>query len=132
MHDDLISRQALIAEIMRRGIYPPGVRHAIENAPAIDAVPVVHGKWIKFYTHMWARDTNGEIDEWAFDAGIHNGPSCLVCGYNTCVHCNPNWKTNTCSIGHYQCSECKHESEEGSENYCPNCGAKMDKEADND
>lgn len=44
MTDDLISRQALIAEIMRRGIYPPGVRHAIENAPAIDAVPVVRCK----------------------------------------------------------------------------------------
>lgn len=40
MHDGLIDRQALIAEIMRRGIYPPGVRHAIENAPAIDAVEV--------------------------------------------------------------------------------------------
>ena len=44
MTDDLISRQALIAEIMRRGIYPPGVRHAIENAPAIDAVEVVRCK----------------------------------------------------------------------------------------
>lgn len=44
MHDGLISRQALIAEIMRRGIYPPGVRHAIENAPAIDAVPVARCK----------------------------------------------------------------------------------------
>ena len=44
MHDGLIDRQALIAEIMRRGIYPPGVRHAIENAPAIDAVPVVRCK----------------------------------------------------------------------------------------
>ena len=44
MTDDLISRQALTAEIMRRGIYPPGVRHARENAPAIDAVPVVRCK----------------------------------------------------------------------------------------
>ena len=36
MTDDLISRQALTAEIMRRGIYPQGVRHAIENAPAVN------------------------------------------------------------------------------------------------
>lgn len=50
MHDGLIDRQALIAEIMRRGIYPPGVRHAIENAPAIDAVPVVRCKDCKYIT----------------------------------------------------------------------------------
>lgn len=50
MTDDLISRQALIAEIMRRGIYPPGVRHAIENAPTIDAVPVVRCKDCKYIT----------------------------------------------------------------------------------
>lgn len=56
MHDGLIDLQALIAEIMRRGIYPPGVRHAIENAPAIDVASVRHeievlkrllnGEWI--------------------------------------------------------------------------------------
>ena len=58
MTDDLISRQALIAEIMRRGIYPPGVRHAIENAPAIDAVPVVRCKdCIK-----WEADGTYEFD----------------------------------------------------------------------
>ena len=57
MTDDLISRQALIAEIMRRGIYPPGVRHAIENAPAIDAVPVVRCKDCK----------HAEKSKYAFD-----------------------------------------------------------------
>ena len=57
MTDDLISRQALIAEIMRRGIYPPGVRHAIENAPAIDAVPVVRCKACK----------HAEKSKYAFD-----------------------------------------------------------------
>lgn len=57
MTDDLISRQALIAEIMRRGIYPPGVRHAIENAPAIDAVPVVRCKDCR---HITFSDCYGE------------------------------------------------------------------------
>lgn len=57
MTDDLISRQALTAEIMRRGIYPPGVRHAIENAPAIDAVPVVRCKDCK----------HAEKSKYAFD-----------------------------------------------------------------
>ena len=57
MHDGLIDRQALIAEIMRRGIYPPGVRHAIENAPAIDAVPVVRCKDCK----------HAEKSKYAFD-----------------------------------------------------------------
>ena len=57
MTDDLISRQALVAEIMRRGIYPPGVRHAIENAPAIDAIPVVRCKDCK----------HAEKSKYAFD-----------------------------------------------------------------
>ena len=57
MTNDLISRQALTAEIMRRGIYPPGVRHAIENAPAIDAVPVVRCKDCK----------HAEKSKYAFD-----------------------------------------------------------------
>ena len=57
MTNDLISRQALTAEIMQRGIYPPGVRHAIENAPAIDAVPVVRCKDCK----------HAEKSKYAFD-----------------------------------------------------------------
>ena len=46
MNDDLISRKALIAEYDRVHIGPPGgARKLMEDAPAVDAVPVVHGRW---------------------------------------------------------------------------------------
>lgn len=47
MNDDLISRKALIAEYDRVHIGPPGgARKLMEDAPTVDAVPVVHGRWI--------------------------------------------------------------------------------------
>lgn len=62
---------------------------ALENIPAVDVEPVVHGKWLK-YSHSYF-------------------------GRHQCV-----------------CSECKNDNYwkkyfcYGNENYCPNCGAKMD------
>lgn len=36
---------------------------------------------------------------------------------------------NCVGLGRYQCSECLHWVDAGTDrNYCPNCGAKMDKE----
>ena len=58
----------------------------IDNAPTVDAAPVVHG--FNTYDH-----------DSAFE--------CSVCGFN-------DWDTLTADSGKY--------------NYCPNCGAKMDKE----
>lgn len=44
--NDLISRKALIEEYDRVHIGPPGgARKLMEDAPAVDAVPVVHGRW---------------------------------------------------------------------------------------
>ena len=80
MKNDLISRAAAIDAIL--GSF--NVIKAIEELPAIDAVPVVHGMWIYF---------------------------------------------NCVGNGRYQCSECFHWVDAGTDrNYCPNCGAKMDKE----
>lgn len=62
------------------------VEDLIENAPAVDAAPVVHGLWIYF---------------------------------------------NCVGNGMYQCSECFHWVDARVDrNFCPNCGAKMDGEAD--
>ena len=44
--DDLISRKALLAEYDRVHIGEPGkARKLIEDAPTVDAVEVVHGRW---------------------------------------------------------------------------------------
>ena len=47
-NDDLISRSALIAEYDRVHVGAPGgARKLMQDAPAVDAVEVVHGRWIK-------------------------------------------------------------------------------------
>ncbi len=44
---ELIDRAALIAEYDRVHVGAPGgARKLMEDAPTIDAVPVVHGRWI--------------------------------------------------------------------------------------
>ena len=41
--------------------------------------------------HNWERDKNGNINEWAWEAGFHNGVLCVDCGESVCVHCNPDY-----------------------------------------
>lgn len=41
--------------------------------------------------HNWKKDKNGNIDEWAWDAGFHNGVFCEDCGMCVCVHCDPDY-----------------------------------------
>ena len=62
------------------------VESHIFNAPAVDAEPVRHGRWI--YKPAWS---------------------------------NADW-------GVYLCSECNKPYWWNTDHYCPNCGAKMDKE----
>ncbi len=61
--NDLISRKALIAEYDRVHIGPPGgARKLMEDAPTVDAVPVVHGRWVKAkdgYTRCSACNSRG-------------------------------------------------------------------------
>ena len=68
--DDLISRKALIAEYDRVHIGPPGgARKLMEDAPAVDAVEVVHGRWaisgdiaVCTICHSWVMAENGTED----------------------------------------------------------------------
>ena len=103
-----------------------------EYTPSADVAPVVHGRWIFTKRHLWYKDENGNIDEWRVDNGFHNGPECQICHTAFCEHCTPDWSTTECEIGHYYCSECAETSRDAHENYCPNCGAKMDGGVDNE
>lgn len=102
------------------------VLRGVSDAPAADVAPVVHGRWIFTKRHLWYKDENGNIDEWRVDNGFHNGPECQICHTAFCEHCTPDWSTTECEIGHYYCSECAETSRDAHEDYCPNCGAKMD------
>jgi hypothetical protein len=102
------------------------VLREVSDAPAADVAPVVHGRWIFTKRHLWYKDENGNIDEWRVDNGFHNGPECQICHTAFCEHCTPDWSTTECEIGHYYCSECAETSRDAHEDYCPNCGAKMD------
>lgn len=102
----------------------------IWKAPAADVAPVVHGRWMFKKRHLWYKDENGNIDEWRVDNGFHNGPECQICHTAFCEHCTPDWSTTECEIGHYYCSECAETSIDAHENYCPNCGEKMDGDSD--
>ena len=57
---DLISRKALIAEYDRVHIGPPGgARKLMEDAPTVDAVEVVHGRWGEYEVFKGAASLNG-------------------------------------------------------------------------
>jgi len=67
--DDLISRAYVLAEYDRQHQGPPGgARKIMAEAPAVDAVPVVHGRWEEH------EDCNGD-------------------SYYTCSACGCDWIT---------------------------------------
>ena len=81
---EYINKQALLAEYDRVHVGPPGgARKLIEEAPAADVVPVVHGRWINKTNH------NRAVVEQRVD--------CSACGhilwhtsamsYNYCPNC---------------------------------------------
>lgn len=37
--------------------------------------------------HEWLTNDDGSIDIFGYDAGYHNGPRCVKCGYGFCHHC---------------------------------------------
>lgn len=52
--DDLISRAYVLAEYDRQHKGPPGgARKIMENAPAVEAVPVVHAMWVEETDHSY-------------------------------------------------------------------------------
>lgn len=83
--DTELGEHSLIESVLAAGVYA-----GIDNAPTIDAVPVVHGRW----ESCW--------EDWRHQL---EGNKCSVCGFE------------------YFGNLFK---------YCPDCGAKMDKEATND
>lgn len=115
---DLISRAAAIAELMQmvkaheheifRGelLHYTGIKAMLEAQPAVDAAPVVHGRWL-------GRRYDFEKYKYVivpYDVTTFDNPDDLFCSV-----CN----TPALSDG---------AENDVPSNYCPNCGAKMDGE----
>ena len=77
------------------------INQVINSAPTIDAVEVVHGRWMTDIYDMKTYETKTV----AFDNWLHSNAYCSVC------------KTHALCNGH---------EEDVPSKYCPNCGAKMD------
>lgn len=81
------------------GVEPGMVsKHDIDAAPAVDAAPVVRGKWVSKKNPRWP---------------AHSHDCCSRCGW---------WNTRN-ALCYDGAKKPGH-----SLNYCPNCGAKMDEE----
>ena len=128
---DLISRSALLKIIKARHkrLENPNdaisiivqnelssVMDEINDAPTIDATPVVHGQWVWFENRPVVDDEDPEC------IGI-TGYECSECGNNdsTCIRFYEEPSV-------YLLSCIKEGLKESLTSYCPNCGAKMDTE----
>lgn len=102
--------QDIVSKIIRH------LNRYVENQKGVDAEPVRPGKWIKKYVkHYCPRD------DWSPRAGFEK----------TWNEEEGSWLENE-----YFCSECGFQPTYSNEkpwyNYCPNCGAKMDAEQENE
>ena len=113
--EDLISRKAAIEWFFRpysneESYSNLDVERALNAIPAVDAVPVVHGRWIYKERHRKSYRQYTGFD----DAG----------------------ETHTIMVLEESdgkepyCSECGAQAAESFLDYCPNCGARMDGEGE--
>lgn len=120
---DLISREEAIDVLETMTEIEEGIE-MMYDLPAIEKKPVIHGEWIPTHAHIWKTDENGEIDMFAYDNDIHNGPVCVICGEYYCINCNPNWENSYCAHESYKCSRCENHVKVKTP-YCSQCGVKM-------
>ena len=93
---------------------------------------IIHHKKIYPY-HEWALNENGQLDNWAFEVGFHNGYACIRCNYTFCEHCEPNGfetaKKIPCVVEYDTCPNCNEKIYLFSEKdkYCRYCGQRVEK-----
>lgn len=77
---DLISRDYVLSEYDRQHNGPPGgARKIMEVAPAVDAVPVIHGRWvINPATSLWPIGNCSVCGE--LHVGTNKANYCPHCG----------------------------------------------------
>ena len=102
------------------------IESGITNMKAANVRGVERAKWLRTKKHMWKKDANGEIDEFAWDNEFHNGPYCTHCFSTPCVHCKPDYEELETCHEHYMCNRCGRHSLY-KDPFCT-CGAVMEEE----
>lgn len=108
---EYIERGPLLAEYDRQHKGPPGAaRRLISDAPAADVAPVRHGLWLT-KEYMYGDPDVGIPDAWVDRRAEQSDYDawCSLCGGD---------------------AEYTSEASLILSDWCPHCGAKMDKEAD--
>ena len=82
----LIDANALWTALDEAGLFASGnprhiAQQTVEEQPTVDAVEVVHGKWVKS-NHRWKKTYKCSVcDNGAFDGNfVHGARHCPVCG----------------------------------------------------
>lgn len=100
------------------------IQRTVELLKAQEPKPVKHIHE-EYPEHLWAKDEDGEIDEWAGEdrTSTHHGPVCERCGDSFCVGCEPNgYETHKkCVIDKYECPTCGRGLWRN-QKYCDECG----------
>ena len=85
--------------------------------------------WLENKEHRWELNSRGEVDEFAFSEGYHNGPVCVKCEQHFCIHCEGKAMGKDCDVIDYICSVCGQVVVEKSK-FCPECGTDNREEVD--
>ena len=85
--------------------------------------------WVENKKHRWELNSRGEVDEFAFSEGYHNGPACVKCEQHFCIHCEGKAMNKDCDGIDYICSVCGQVVVEKSK-FCPECGTDNREEVD--
>ena len=77
--------------------------------------------WMENKKHRWELNSRGEVNEFAFSEGYHNGVVCVKCEQHFCIHCEGKTMNKDCDVIDYICSMCGYIVAEKSK-FCPECG----------
>ena len=103
MSKEYIEREKLLQDIEHYHLSDGKFQHWVEIQPAADVAPVVHGRWVfgKDLACCWGQILKNKYHLYCSE--------CLEQAFNRSEDNDPDFDIDT--------------------PYCPNCGAKMDKEA---
>lgn len=104
--------EAFADEYCEFGFSRPLVRSIIHELPFVDAVPVVHGRWVYKHRHRGGFRRKTGVDD---------------TGEPHTITVDERYETDD-----PYCSECGKLNESVWLNYCPNCGAKMEVDHEDD